>query len=285
MKKKKIILSILIAIIIVGIGIIIALAINKEKDNKVLTELITDIKYPESVDSNCLEKGSVCNYDEIIKGILVSVSVNKNDTKNFYVIDNDENSLTLLSENNVVEKSEWYFQLANTFGPNSLLINLSEATKNWTNIDPIDSYSYQDAGYTYYRNICINNSVTEEKYNCDNGMGGAGYVQLNIENGDIRVNTISGSKFIFEGQKVRARVITKEEVEKIIGGAQEQIPWLKDTEAFWTLTSATERVNSYYTKAYAVQKSEKHLSGVALYPYNVTFADGVGIRAIIKIEK
>ncbi|MBE6155729.1 MAG: hypothetical protein E7164_03125 [Firmicutes bacterium] len=281
-KRKKIFLGLLIVFVVALASLLIANLILSAQEEK---SPISIINYPEEVTTKCLEKGKTCTLEEIIQGIAVSVAVNDKKIENFYVISNDENTMTLLSENNIIEDAIWYHQPGNFFGPNSLIINLSNATHNWTNIDVIQNYKYEDSGYQRFRDICITKTTKVEGYDCDSLDLGAGYSKLVIENGNVNVYTEYDSYFPFEGEKVRVRTITKEEVEYLINNAQKPIAWLSISKPFWTLTSAVDKVNGYITKAYVVQNTEFHPSAVALFPYKVNTEKGIGIRAVITIPK
>ena len=285
--KKKLIISILVVIGVVVLGVLSASLINKFQKNG---DKIVNIKYPlnesnQEENSNCLEKGKICSDDAIVNGIQVTVKISDKETKDFYVISNDETKMTLLSKDLVKDKTQWYFQDANFFGPNTILEVLYMATNNWTNIDVISDYKYDDKGYQLYRDVCVNHTLQFEGYNCNNLSWGAGYRTFTITNGKGLVKTSHDTTYEMEGEKIRTRNITVEEIEKLIGSAKKEITWLKNIKPFWTLTSASDPLNNYFEKAYAVRNNASTDSGIEVYPYNVTNEDEVGLRAVITIDK
>ena len=139
----------------------------------------------------------------------------------FCVIDETETTVTLISRNKVGTDSKWGGNTQNNQGPNTILTNLLEETKDWDKVSVISSYTYDDTA---------------------GGTKSYGYKTLSIDSGiatitkrDNTTETIGDSS-----NKFRARLITYEEVMKMTNGYP--LPWMAD---IWTLSSANSAANAY----------------------------------------
>lgn len=122
--------------------------------------------------SECAKVNNQCTQEDISKGQIVNVSVNDNENYDFYVINDDGINLTLygyralgeveylskddndklLKENNII--------LEDCLGPYTLMKKLNELTSTWTNIKPIDNFSFYTYADNSYNNIEIVNGKT-----------------------------------------------------------------------------------------------------------------------------
>ena len=132
--------------------------------NSVLEE--KDIVY-----SECAKEGKQCTQEEILSGQIVNVAVNENESLDFYILKDDGNKLTLythkalgeieylsLDDKNKLEKDN--NSSNDIFGPYTLMKEINEITKTWTNIEPINNFSYYTNTEDSYNNITINNGNT-----------------------------------------------------------------------------------------------------------------------------
>ena len=95
---------------------------------------------------------------------LFTIKVNDSTTLDFYVIDSTNDSITLIAASNLGNSEyttvAWYSASAgnNSYGPVTALTVLNSLTTNWTNIDPISSYTYNNSGEGYKRLTITNGS-------------------------------------------------------------------------------------------------------------------------------
>jgi len=238
-------------------------------------------------ENDCIYKGKLCTKEQIFEGIKVKYKVSDFKKMGFYVINNDENTMTLLASENLLDDVNWYWQLANYLGPHEILDVLFNKTKNWKNV-PLLTYSYNDSGYEYYKNTCVTNNINpdmkEEGYDCEK-VGG--YKNIVIKDGKAVMETSADTSHSWDNQKIRARLITKEEVYDLIAIKGDlKIPWLANTKSFWTMTSATEKNNYYDYKAYTVGVNSQNTDEINLIAKKVVDDDAqIGLRPVITVNK
>lgn len=276
MKKKLQILFTIGIIAILGCVIFIAFL---NKNNNILNNTVVSVR------TDCYKKGKKCTNEEIYNGVLVNVSLSSTISQEFYIISDTEDSMTLLM-NASVEKTTWSFEEVNIFGPNNLLFTLYDKTKDWTNIDPIASFHYDDTGLLNYKEICVDNPKTESNYKCSTIETSAyGYSSIDIENGTLRLNSYNGAYYLIGENDVRARLITREEIDQIFSYSKnDYIPWLNNQDPFWTATSSTSKGEGYDKKAYAIINTKESKQKGFITAKSVTDNDG-GIRPVITIDK
>ena len=261
MKNKKIIL---VSILLIGIYILIFFSFY----NKPIKEK------KEYSKASCIKKGNKCSQEQIKEGIYLSFAVNDKKTYDFYMIDNDENYMTLLCSKNL-GKSQWNTENINMKGPVTPIYELYELTKDWTNVLTIDGFTYDDYGYK----SCLKNASKEEKNYCSEG--GYHNIKLSKENSYVETNILNDDKYyIFDlDDEFKARLITVEELLNL----DMQI-WLKDNlqngEGYWTMSSSTAANISFSSGAYALMYDGKKTS---IESINVSL--NLGLRPVIKIEK
>jgi len=148
----------------------------------------------------------VLNEKRIIKnteGSLVSLKYKLGDEitfdpgdgkRNWNVIDEDNNTVTLILSENLGDTIEWNSDGLNNNGPITALEYLNSLTKDWDNVDPIVSYNY------------VNNLKGTAKPN--------GYQKLEINNGITTITTKEGAINKLDGE-TKARILTAEEIYQI----------------------------------------------------------------------
>lgn len=214
-KNNGLIIGIIIALIIIGVVVVILMnspkksTTNNNDDVNANTSTNTSNKY-----STCAKVGNQCTDKEITEGQLVSVSVNKKTSYDFYVIKDDGTKLTLLKAGSLGDAIEWTSKDdsvnifkgetgRNYFGPYTALKYLNELTKDWDKIDVIKDYSFQDP-----------------KTDGDNK-----YTGLDIKNGTISLTT-KDSEVVSVPGEARARLLTLEEFNEIKPANSSYIDWL-----------------------------------------------------------
>ena len=221
----------------------------------------------------CVTSGT-CTQEDIKRGVLVNVKVNKEKDYDFYVIADDGENITLIMDKNLGDNVKWYADdNDNSHGPTTALAELALRTKDWENIPLIMDYTYFN-----------NENGTTKTY---------GYQKLVITDGKAILTSQDGTMKTTIAGKVRARLITLEEAKtKGIGckSGRESCPsWmyinlngtgsnkdsLGNTKAgYWTLTAD----GNDSTKA-----SFGHCTGNVII--NVTTDNRIGIRPVITISK
>lgn len=281
MKKK--ILIIIISLLIIVLLVILGVFLYKKNNNR-LTNTNNNVINNE-INYDCVKKGSLCTDNDILSGLSFTYAVNENDSVQFYVIDNTKDTLTLLSKESIVQKSDWYSQYSNAFGPVDALTALYDITTKWSNVTSIDNYTYNDTGFDYYDKKCISKTNFDKDYMCAQSEDVFyGYKNYLIKDGNGIINNADGSSYELQYDNVNARLITKEEIERIIEKAgNKKIDWLVGSNPFWTMTSATEKESDYFLRAYAVWKDKQDIK---MYPYYIMDDPSpVGIRPVIIIDK
>lgn len=223
-KKSKIIIIGIIALIIIVLGVIIVLNISHNtKDNNKLPNNNNNKTSQTTKSENysiCAKEGNKCSQKDISDGQLVNVSVNNKTNYDFYVIDDDGENLTLLKRGSLGDIVAWCSRddkydafLAeenaddNIYGPYTALKYLNELTNDWTNIEVINNYNFENP----------------------NTWGDKAYLGLNIQEGVITLISNSSTTQIVPGQ-ARARLLTESEFKYITGTQDgeyvENVEWL-----------------------------------------------------------
>lgn len=290
MKNKKIIITICILTAIIVLAVIIA--VKNVKDNQ--KNPVTGNENPtEYAHDKCLEKGNVCEIDQIMQGLLVNYKVNEKKEYDFYVIDNDEETLTLIMNDNIKDNVDWHSEAINMKGPLEALVQLYVNCDDWTNVDVIDDYTYEDFGKKYSEDKCA--EMTDTTYKCEPTLfDSRGYDKIVIGKSDAYVDfnlvpTEEGEevleKYDLSIYNLRARLITVEEIEKL-GNPKWLASNLEKDEAFWTASSSTSTNTRYSMGAYAVTLGEESANIESLYVRNSYNSEyNTGIRPVIKIAK
>lgn len=207
-KSKKIIIIGIIALIIIVLGVIIVLNISHNTKDNNNNNNNTTSQTPKSENySICAKEGNKCSQKDIIDGQLVNVSVNNKTNYDFYVVDDDGVNLTLLKRKSLGDIVAWCSRddkhdvfLAeenaddNIYGPYTALKYLNELTHDWTNIEVINNYNFENP----------------------NTWGDKAYLGLNIQEGVITLISNSSVSKIVPGQ-ARARLLTESEFKYITG--------------------------------------------------------------------
>ena len=170
-----------------------------EKKVKV-TEDLNNCKMPKvtyingimSSGNNCIKKGNYCSKTEILsdEGIKVHVEVAQNLFYDFYVINDENEELTLIMDRNLADKVFWiskedFEKSGGTFGaydnttkgPITLLNTIKERTSKWTNILNYDYIIKDDGWNILYEDIKINSKAR--------ALTHAEAIELKIANNDV----------------------------------------------------------------------------------------------------
>ena len=225
--------------------------------------------------SECVTSGT-CSDTEINNGIKVNVKVNDKENYDFYVISDNGTELTLIMDRNIGTQVAWvtkvdynddtnYGSYGKTDkGPITTLNYLNNQTANWTNIDPIESYTYDNN---------LNDSSAYQKLEITNGEG-----VLTSKDG-ATTTTLTGVS--------RARLLTYEEADALCRVNSYKTPtWLytnlsssNTTEvpkAYWFLT--THPPYTYDVRA-------MYYDGVLTYNNMVSNETTHGTRPVITLSK
>ena len=251
-----------------------------------------------SKQSDCIKKGNICTLDEIFKGVEVTIQVSDTKKYTFNVISNDENTMTLQMNENIINEVDWHGELINIKGPQTAIENLLNATKDWNKIKPISTYEYIDSGKLVYEKQC-SAQTAEAGYDCTTTYHPTrGYNSININNGLITMKTNIApiepgeevnNEYSFTDHTSSARLITREEIINLT--KKDTYPnWLisnlKTKEGYWTLTSATSIKASYSQGAVAITNKNNvpsidDLHVMHQFEENYT----IGIRPVITVDK
>lgn len=288
MTREKLIKFLKIFIIILTIILVIAIPVSIITFNKNEGLLKTN---------ECTKKGNVCTADEIFSGVEVEVEVKKGKKYIFNVISNDENTMTLLMNKNLIKESDWHGELVNVKGPQQALINLYLKITDWKNVPPI-SFMYKDEGKANFEEFC-NTGTQEPNYDCTTASyPSRGYDYIEINNGVTTINmnivandpTIEISNTYIQKKRIAyARLITLSEINNISKDFKYPdwlVKNLNDNEGYWTLTSSTSMKTGYQQGAIALAKVDGKASVESLFvqgDYQPDFK--VGVRPVITIEK
>lgn len=281
MKNKKMFIILILYLVFLS-AVVLFVIFNKKA---------RDLKNVEYFDGICLSQGYVCDDEQILDGILISYQVNDKKDYDFYVIDNDEDTLTLIMNKNLVSDVNWHEEFINMKGPLTALLTLQEYTQDWLRIPVIEDYVYVDYGKKYDQDKCIGES--DDWYDCNyekNPYRGYDKVVINDQNSFVDLNIgdeeDAMQEFPLDDLSFRARLITLEEVTKL-KNAKWLASNLKDNEAYWTLSSAPTPLTTYSSGAFAVVKGEETANLEGLYvinTYNEVYKK-VGLRPVITINK
>ena len=154
------------------------------------------------------------------------------------VIGEDKDTVTLMLTENLGNTVAWYAysnhnSYDNSYGPKDALEYLNSLTKDWNNVDPIESYSY------------VNNLNGTAKPN--------GYQKIEINNGITTLTHKDGTPATLdETYKAKARLLTLEEIfeiatkvnpnlkeEKLRGYIEEYLEEIEKVEEFSEVSSQT----------------------------------------------
>lgn len=286
--KKKIIIVGIILIIILSLLIIFKDRLFKfSKEEVIITKNISEV--------DCLSINKKCSYEDIKKGILVKYQVSDNEEREFYVIGNSFKDITLISKDNIVEKTDWSSSFINKRGPVLAYEKLKEKTDSWNNVNLIKNFKYDDDGFKNYQDICYGDKdeliskITDEKakenykkiidsYDC-NRLNGAGYSTLYIMDGNLTIMSALSEKYNLNG--IRARLPYSSEILKYYNDKENS--WLNNLSSFWTMTSSTDASTGYYLKAWAFIKNNHKLSMEAIDTKMSNY--NIGLNAVITIDK
>ena len=276
--KKLLFIAIFILIVILVVGIII-FKNNGNKNDNPKTDLSNKFVYS---DNDCINKGNICSDKEIIKGIKVTVNVGENQKKDFYVLNNTENEINLISSDMVSDSTTWN-EFGNYVGPATIFSFLSNYTLSWSNIPLIKDYQFNDSGYEGYYNACLadEDNKDNEMYDCDNMWKDRGYEYLTIKDGELFIKTNVNISSRMGNNKVR--IPEKSEIEQLMAYNQ-KISWLQDTGDFWLLDTITNKYGGYNSGAYYVSKKEQADSGIVL-KVSQTNVSNAGLRAVLTLSK
>ncbi|MBQ6840572.1 MAG: hypothetical protein IJO63_00445 [Bacilli bacterium] len=283
MKKTKIIILLILVVLILAF---VGWHISKIKRQDAGDNIYSN--------AACLKKGNICTDEQIRNGMLVKYEVNDKDSYDFYVIDNNADTLTLIMNKNIVNNVDWHNELINMKGPIYSLIEIYKNCNDWTNVDILNNYEYADYGKKYSDELCAKGE--EPSYNCEDlytntrGYNGIifgenkSYLEFNLPITDEDEEDVV-QKFDLTAHKLRARMITIEELEKL-QNAEWLVENLKHNEGFWTLSSATVAKTLYSKGAYAVVANNSQAEIVPVFVKSSLNDDyKLGIRPVIVIEK
>ena len=156
-------------------------------------------------------------------GVEVNVEVAKDKTYTFSMIANDKDTMTLMLQQNIKEKTDWHGETINMKGPQASLQRLNEEVATWDNISYIEKYTYEDKGKKDLEAYCQSDKI-EPGFKCPaDEYDTRGYKGITIDKGDITfLFNLPQEKDLEEGQsiatkgtilaKVRARLITIEDL-------------------------------------------------------------------------
>lgn len=225
MKKKRVlIITIIITIILLCL---IALINIIEIEPKGATKKSSKLELFDAPE--CVKASNICSSEEIYQGLKLKVKVSEDNIKEFYIIGNDNISLTLLSAD-TVEKNIKFAEKNNLMGPINLLEVLREKTNDWDLIDYMNFFHYIDY-------INSEDYIPEEIVS--NGTV-SGYSSFTIYKGKANINFMKLDKdlnttYNFK-RSFRARAVTYEEIHNLEKDGV--LPdYLKDKD-FWTISSA-----------------------------------------------
>lgn len=301
-KKKRFPLLLLIVLAVVLIIAFIVLIVSLVVSSK---EFVYEMDAKDIKDIKCLKAGEVCSAKDIYKGVKVKYAVNNKKTYEFYLVSNDEENATFVMADSLM-KGNWSVEMINLKGPNAALTNLNEKVSDWDNVPAIESYTYQDYGYKYFLEHCNSSDEKEEKddYNCT--LGG-GFKSLSITDGkaniihnlpqsdsaDMSEDEEEGliTDWDFDGATLRARLLTKEEVEAIRDPKKGFPKWLidhtKKDDAYWLLSSDTYESDDYNVSAFQLVNHENEAELGVSYVIKTDSKDNpiVSIRPVITLKK
>lgn len=230
-----------------------------------------------SADNNCIkDTNSKCT-----AGTEVTVMVNATQDYNFYVIDDTGSKLTLIMDRNLGDNVSWiskgdyitaggsetdYGDYGNNgLGPITVLNYLNTQTSSWKNINPIESYIYDDL-----------NRITN--FYC--------YQKLAITSGVGKLTSRDGGTINLTGT-MRARLLTLEESNTLKANNNGTVPkWLygnlsgsnttRLSLGYWLLTANP----TYYSNV-----NEMYYDGNVVGHYGASNGTEFGARPVIEMYK
>lgn len=136
-KKKRIIIIAIISIVLLAILTIVLINMlkNTEKAKDYTLKGIT------TSSNTCKEKGTKCD-----NGTLFTIQVSESTTYDFYSINDDGNTITLLMDENLGSPLIWSTEA--TDGPLNVIKSITKETKDWSNIATKD-YTFSDESNHY----------------------------------------------------------------------------------------------------------------------------------------
>lgn len=297
MEKKKIILIIVICILVVGLGIgaFFLFKHKEETPNNTTNEIEDTTKRVEDLpeeqqkeiqelkenlesgeaDIDCTKKGNVCSIVAIGKGIPMDIKVNATETYKFHVIANDEDTLTLLSDDAILT-TKWSEYDENFFGPIKLLEDTFAKTSTWTNLKPLN-FEYEDFGNKLFNENCKSGSM---KY-CEIAKNGIGYKNIVMNNTNVTLNNSYGENLVISNKPVYARPVTFDEI-SYLNGYNKKIEWLAGAKEFWTMSSLVDE-GYIFRAAYTAKASNITDSGIE--GFNRVITSDYDVRVVITIDK
>ncbi len=152
--------------------------------------------YSESGNNKCINgEENTCQKTECYKdknanscsvGTIIKYRVKENEEHYFYVLHDDGDKITMQQRENIIKSKEWYKEEDdNWYGPETILPELEDATKTWTNVNVIE---YQPGVTILYENQYTGCSIS--------GL------------------TCNYNKYTMSQRKARARMITFQEAKK-----------------------------------------------------------------------
>ena len=193
-------------------------------------------------------------------GTIVKYKINDSEIRYFYVLHDDGDKMTLQQRENTTYNSAWNTLNTNTSGPLTILENLEETTKDWTNVNDITyTMGTIDFNKTNAFTGCYSDSCTENVY-------------------------------VLPEKTAKARMITKQELLSL-NSAQNTYPiWVYNY--MYNVTSHGGTIVDNKTKGYWTMSATISYTDHA-YFVNYTGATGdtgvgatyYGARAVIEINK
>ena len=214
--------------------------------------------------NNCINTGAC------VEGTKVQVAVNNTDTYNFYVIADTGSELTLIMDSNLGERVAWYLDddnstkvEKNNLGPVTALNYLNNQTSNWSNIEPIVNYTYDD--------------------NSDDATNTDGYQKLEITNGVGKILSREGTLTELVGVS-RARLLTSEEKSNLKQLNNNVNPQYLYTNLSSSNTTETQ-IGYWHLTAFHSKNmtNQAYLTGYLVG--NTAVFDEVGVRPVITVKK
>jgi len=231
--------------------------------------------------AKCATDGTKCE-----PGTAFAIKVNNEDIYKFYVIADDKNEVILIMDRNIGDEVAWLSKIDyttisgsetdydwggnNNLGPITVLNYLNSQTSNWTNINGISSYEY-------------NNNLNGTTNTC-------GYQKLIVTNGTGVLTSQDGTITTNLAGTMRARLLTLDEWSSLITANSDTTPnWLygnlcdltttEKPRGYWLLTSYDS------SPTYAWYMYDVTSDGILGYDYNVYLDDYVGLRPVITLSK
>ncbi len=216
----------------------------------------------DTTDLGCYIKGVSCDV-----GALFSVKVNDSTTLDFYVVDSDEDTITLISASNIGNSEHntvaWYSASSGNvnYGPVTVLSILNSLTADWTNISPIKNYTYTNTG--------------------------EGYKKVKINDGKAVITDFEDNTTELSGL-ARARLLTYDEAYslgcRVTANASNCPAWL-----YANLSSQYNSMTPYgywLLTTYSSNSRVYNIRNTGVLAYNsANDATGRGIRPVITIKK